>query len=123
MLALHEMPEDIRRAIGSCDVEVITEVLDGSSSAGSIKGEKVVKVRATKVKFWNKLKAIEQIAKGERTSGGLMTSEQTPRHSRALLRARNDWCGTLGRTSWCGGCGPLASLKNMATWCRGWATL
>jgi hypothetical protein len=58
MLALNEMPEDIRRAIASCDVEVTTEVVNSGA-----RGPGVVKVRTTKVKFWDKLRAIDQIAK------------------------------------------------------------
>ena len=81
MLALNEMPEDIRRAIASCDVEVTTEVVDSGA-----KGSKVVKVRTTKVKFWDKLRAIDDCearrlperginGRGESSSsGGLMTS-------------------------------------------------
>ena len=58
MLALNEMPEDIRRAIASCDVEVTTEVVNSGA-----RESKVVTVRTTKVKFWDKLRAIDQIAK------------------------------------------------------------
>ena len=58
MLALNEMPEDIRRAIASCNVEVTTEVVNSGA-----KGSKVAKVRATKIKFWDKLRAIDEIAK------------------------------------------------------------
>ena len=58
MLALNGMPEDIRRVIASCNVEVTTEVVNSGA-----KGSKVVKVRATKIKFWDKLRAIDEIAK------------------------------------------------------------
>ena len=74
VLPLHEIPEHARRAIAS--VEVTTHEVERSGTKGAKNRTTVVLARTTKIKFWDKLKAIEQIArlagylKEESTVGG-----------------------------------------------------
>ena len=74
VLPLHEIPEHARRAIAS--VEVTTHEVERSGTQGAKNRTTVALARTTKIKFWDKLKAIEQIArlagylKEESTEGG-----------------------------------------------------
>ena len=69
-----DVPEHARRAIAS--VEVTTHEVERSGTKGAKNRTTVVLARTTKIKFWDKLKAIEQIArlagylKEESTEGG-----------------------------------------------------
>ncbi len=54
LLHLHEMPEDVRRAIAGIDIE---EMYDGTGEARTHVGDVV------KVKFWDKMKGLELLGK------------------------------------------------------------
>lgn len=65
VLPLHKMPKRIRRAISSIEVEethALTKLPAKDGKPGYNAAE-LACIRTTKVRFWDKLKAIEQIAK------------------------------------------------------------
>jgi phage terminase small subunit len=62
LLPLHALPEGIRRAIASCEVEEIYAPDPRPNGHLAESDRRLVRIRTTKVKFWNKLQAIEAIA-------------------------------------------------------------
>ena len=72
LLAVHEMPEDARRAISSFEVDetytLANTPTSGTESAPGVPAQAPVEpefalTRTTKVRFWDKLRALESIAK------------------------------------------------------------
>ena len=67
-LPVHEMPEPIRRAISSVDVDESWELVDGpkattSEPAAAEMEQNFLKTRTVKVRFWPKVAALEAMAR------------------------------------------------------------